>query len=348
LDQSSPKSGPVTAGSARRSGFKKRALGDGKGRPAARYHHVREHRRRPLSDGHAYGKFDPTRANLRLALPLLRSDRKERAGPARVPDSGMHSTHGLRDLLEDAGTTSRNRGMTVIPRIRKNELLELIRAVHPEAQFEGEGLPSFHAKVPGLPTPGFGEGFRTTLSGSPLWFAVFHQEDSFHSWFCEWTTFSPAYKKVDSGRGLPWSNVLEWFESWLSGDIAEFLAERSAPDLWSYLSFRPEIGGITLAVTVDSAPFRPDEQQQIREALRRFRNLVTAEFKLTTRQLHDLDERLSYLTRAVARLNRFDWKSLALSSLVTIAATLSLNSEQGRRLAQLFKQAFSAISGLLQ
>jgi hypothetical protein len=167
---------------------------------------------------------------------------------------------------------------------------------------------------------------------------------------CIHSTFSPDFREMafqpDGWIGIEQAYVL--FETWLYQHVKRYLREITIPDPWRHLALRPEIGGITLATPYDTATFTSIEQAQIREALGRFRNLAVAEFKLTQDRICALDDRVGYLSDAVTRLNRFDWKNVALSSIVTISTALSLSTEQGRLLAQLFKQAFSVVSGLLQ
>jgi hypothetical protein len=59
--------------------------------------------------------------------------------------------------------------------------------------------------------------------------------------------------------------------------------------------------------------------------------------------LEFINERLEYLSQAVDRLNKFDWKAQALSTLISIAVNLSVDTEGGKKLFQLFSQALEFI-----
>ena len=178
--------------------------------------------------------------------------------------------------------------------------------------------------------------------------AVAHPE-SWDHYACEWVTFSPAFTsdKPRSTTFVSFSVVATSFRAWLRQHAAPFLAEESARDPWSQLGQEETFPGLSLSPPVDDDVFTPTEQIALAEALARFRNLALAEFKLEERQLRMLDERLAYLSAAIPRVTRFDWKNLALSSLVTVVTALSLNSDQGRQLLSLFRQAFSAVAGLI-
>ena len=61
-----------------------------------------------------------------------------------------------------------------------------------------------------------------------------------------------------------------------------------------------------------------------------------------------ISQKLDYLTEAIDRLNKFDWRAVAFSTIMTISATLSLDTEKGSLLIELFKQIFVKIRYLIQ
>jgi hypothetical protein len=183
-----------------------------------------------------------------------------------------------------------------------------------------------------------------------LYFSIYGHPSSYDAIRCVHSTFSPRFSEnIFPAEG--WADIsiaFNMFSQWLSQHVRRYLEERSIPDPWTHLSLRPEIAGITIGVATDTAFFTPPEQVQIRDALQRFRNLTMEEFTLTRQHLDDLDGRISYLSEAVQRVSRFDWTNLALASLVTIATALSLDIQQDHRLAELFKEAFAVVAGLLK
>ena len=93
--------------------------------------------------------------------------------------------------------------------------------------------------------------------------------------------------------------------------------------------------------------FLPPNENRSALQLGIFRVLVIAEFNPDREQLAQIDERLSYLDPAVDRLNRFDWKAVALSTLIGMATNLTLDTERGRILWGLFQQAMTAVGHML-
>ena len=61
-----------------------------------------------------------------------------------------------------------------------------------------------------------------------------------------------------------------------------------------------------------SEDFINEERQQLNLAIAKFRLRLIETFNPTEEQLHGVSEKVNYLISAVERLNRFDWKGVAL------------------------------------
>lgn len=185
-----------------------------------------------------------------------------------------------------------------------------------------------------------GRWLATTIQhrGTPLSFTIHHTDDSFHLLTCSYVAFAPSFPVETEYQEGPFSTVCAIFEAWLSRSVQEYLREQATPDLWANISAlqiaelaEPQSGD-------DSALFSQAEIASLGHALRTFMAALSEHFESSEEQLSYVRQRLGYLEGALSRLNRTDWKGLALSSLVTIATTLSLSTEQGRQLAQLFRK----------
>ncbi|MFH1639569.1 MAG: hypothetical protein ABIB93_04575 [Chloroflexota bacterium] len=93
--------------------------------------------------------------------------------------------------------------------------------------------------------------------------------------------------------------------------------------------------------------FSDEEKRQIRLCLNDFRLLIMQNFRPHKEALESIDARLKYLSDAMDKHNKFDWKGIAINTVIAIAVALSLNHEQGIRLFQLFGKVFSNILYLL-
>jgi len=85
-----------------------------------------------------------------------------------------------------------------------------------------------------------------------------------------------------------------------------------------------------------------------RQAVDRFRTSIVNDFQPSPEQIEFIDEKLDYLTKAVDRLNHFDWRALAIPTVISIAINLSADTERGRLLFRLFQEAFKSTFKLLQ
>jgi hypothetical protein len=71
--------------------------------------------------------------------------------------------------------------------------------------------------------------------------------------------------------------------------------------------------------------------------------LIHQNFNTSQEQQKLVDDRLNYLIDSTNRLNKFDWKSVSISTMLSIVTTLTLDVEKGRQLFVLFQKVFSII-----
>jgi len=141
--------------------------------------------------------------------------------------------------------------------------------------------------------------------------------------------------------------MLQAFREWLRLDVQRYLQEKEIPDLWTQMGahnsywFDSTIWPLRNSNQEDEA-FTEDEKRDVRQSIRRFRVLIIEQFKPSHKQSEFIDEKLDYLTKAVDRLNRFDWRCVALATIITIGANLTVDTTKGQALLELFKQAFGS------
>src|SRR3989442_11227864 len=142
---------------------------------------------------------------------------------------------------------------------------------------------------------------------------------------------------------MPFDMVLLHFNQWLESQVRRSIDEGLVPDLWSQLQQNNQ-----LAETAGDTYFSIEEKAQLKLSVEEFRLLIVKTFTPSPYEKKLVNERLDYLKEAVNRLNRFDWRSVAMSTLVSISIALSLDTERGRVLSGLFQQAFSTVVHLLK
>ncbi len=173
----------------------------------------------------------------------------------------------------------------------------------------------------------------------------------------DWNRFSYNFKKYEANYPWEWTtlsvnhnfaNIERAFTNWLSKHVQEYLKELTLPDLWQQMETQKSFISGTAMHKDEITPFSENERKLLRTSVKEFRLLVEKTFQPSQDELEIINNRLDYLTKAVDRLNRFDWKSVAIQTIISISIALSLNTEKGRTLFNLFKQAFSEILHLLQ
>ena len=190
--------------------------------------------------------------------------------------------------------------------------------------------------------------FRIRLRNTHLNFTVTQGPADFNLYSYEYRIFQPGYPRrssFDKEKAL--DEVLKVFKSWLEQSVRPYLNEERTPDLWlqieTYKSFVAETSGETR----DASDFSDTERKDVRQSVSDFKRLLVENFKPTVEQAEFINGQLDYLTEAVDRLNRFDWRALAISVVISIAVNLSVDTEKGRLLFSLFEQAFRSTVKLL-
>jgi len=223
----------------------------------------------------------------------------------------------------------------------KNGFIEIIQSKGFEPQ-------DFHAKEKGADGKhGFVISFRT----SHLRFVVRNPEHSCDKFDYKHTSFGPVPCETEYLPPGGWADIEEVyaaFENWLEKAVRVYINDLLEPDLWMELERQKPLVAGSILDKDETSPFSEDEKTQLRLSINEFRLLVSKTFQPSQQELEVIGNRLDYLSNRLDGLNRVDWRGLALSTIISISIALSLDTEQGRVLLNLFKQVFSKILYLLQ
>ena len=193
------------------------------------------------------------------------------------------------------------------------------------------GLPVFVLKYP----------------GSPFKFIVYTSATSHQKLRYAHTSLAPDYPIVPQLLKKTWvgiTAVRSALKEWLNKDLKDYVEDTQVPDLWSELANE---ASIQYSHEDDTSEFSVEEKRQMRRAIDNFRARLISEFSPTKEALQEIDIKLQYLTDALDRLNRFDWKGVLINTTICISATLSLDTERGKALLNIAKEVFSGVMKLL-
>ena len=83
-------------------------------------------------------------------------------------------------------------------------------------------------------------------------------------------------------------------------------------------------------------------------SINEFKVLIINGFHPDVKELNIIENRLEYLSESLNRLNKIDWKGLAISTVISISIALSLDTTSGHKLFELFKSVFHNVLYLLK
>lgn len=191
---------------------------------------------------------------------------------------------------------------------------------------------------------------RINYIDTPFYFYTKNPSNSYKHFQYKYTTFSPGYESTDyipNNRWVGIDSILRSFRGWLDKDISEYLAENVAIDLWTEFKNTGSSLNLNNIDFDDKDSFTVEEQKQINLALDELKLLIKDNFKTNQEQQSNVNNRLDYLIEGSKRLNKVDWKSIAISTMISISIALTLDAEQGQLLFSLFKKVINALPKLI-
>ena len=189
--------------------------------------------------------------------------------------------------------------------------------------------------------------FLIQLRNTPIRFAVRSDDSDFNSFYCCSSAFKPSFPLGSLQSSYNPEHLYDRFQGWLNDVVWAHFDELASPDFWQILeSTRSDVLRETEAPDY-SASFSEEEKIQLRLSINEFRLLIMNNFKPNADQLAAITARLEYLSRAMDKHNKFDWRGIAIHTVMIIIITLALNPDQSQQLFRLFKQVFSSIMYLL-
>jgi hypothetical protein len=218
----------------------------------------------------------------------------------------------------------------------RNELFQLIN----KAGFNQDDFSLTEDNIQGLPA------VILQYKKTPFRFIIRNSRESFEDFDYKFVSFGPGYSMTDIQPQSSYANfdtVYANVERWLNLDVKEYIEDESEPDLWTEFKRGNKTINIDRIDFNDKGNFSYDEKRQISMAVNELKLLIHNGIQTNQEEQKLVNERLDYLIEASGRLNKFDWKSLAISTLISISIALSLDTQKGQMLFDLFKKVFSVI-----
>lgn len=189
--------------------------------------------------------------------------------------------------------------------------------------------------------------FVIALADSNIVFGVTMWERDFTSFRCRHSEFRGDFPLSSTLYLGDFTSLVSRFKNWLENVVKPYLDDVNTPDLWRILEETRTYTRDKIGTPEDFKSFSNEEKLQVRLSINDFRLLIIKNFNPRKEALDSVDARLKYLSDAVEKHNKFDWKGIAINTVLAIIIALSLSPEQGNKLFQLFKEVFSHIIYLL-
>ena len=177
-------------------------------------------------------------------------------------------------------------------------------------------------------------------------FLLRNNESDWNEFDCVYTTFKPGFPE-DFFPREGWTNFEECtnrLKAWVSGDLEEFLIENEQPDYLEILSQKENLLSVENIEFNKNTPFNAEELKSVQLGMRELRILIEKEFEFTKEELKYIDNRLKYIEESAQRLGRIDWKNILIASIPAIIIALSLDTEKGQKLLDLFSKILQSLT----
>ena len=183
-----------------------------------------------------------------------------------------------------------------------------------------------------------------SLKNSKLQFEVVSPSHNYTSYTANFIRYAPHFPTMNmGGAGQTIDFILIGFKSWLKTEVKPYIEDVNTVDLWEQYKTGAEFFVVEEIQVNDLSFFTKDEQARIAMAVADFKQLIPSRIKMTDAQLASLNNKLDYLVESSKRVAKTDWKGIVIGIVASIIIALSLDTERGRMLWQLFSELFSTI-----
>jgi hypothetical protein len=190
--------------------------------------------------------------------------------------------------------------------------------------------------------------FRIFLSNTELKFEIEQSPKDFNSFQIYYNQYKPDYPLLGPiGSNYKISNIFEHLDYWLKTAIEPYLNEVQSSELWRSFETRSLFNGVfdsdqNFENSDDYSYLTVSEVQHLKNAVSQIKYEIQNEFQISNSLAKVINSKLDYLIESTDRLNKFDIKGTLLNTFLSIGINLGVDTESGKILYVIFKDAFSA------
>jgi hypothetical protein len=167
-------------------------------------------------------------------------------------------------------------------------------------------------------------------------FKFIQDPTSFDYFFARATHYEPAFPVKQFMSITDVNTVIKGFYSWLLDHLEPYIADQQEVDLLANYLHGANLLNVEPVNYEDTDNFTPEQKQQIRIGFNDLKLLITRDYATSNEQLQIVNQRLEYLSGALDRMNKTDWKGIFISTVIGIITTLTLDTAKGNDLFNAF------------
>jgi hypothetical protein len=146
--------------------------------------------------------------------------------------------------------------------------------------------------------------------------------------------YSPAETIIETETSCEnWNEQLYYFRKWLTNIIREISIE----DKWERL--QSELQNVNLSYEDSTDKFTAQEYEVLKGQIEALKSRIS-ELELSSEQIHHINTKLDHLTEYAKTLNKTDWKSLFIGTVVNTTMTLGLEQDTAVQIWEAIKEIF--------
>ncbi|GEM_PF-2847189 len=200
--------------------------------------------------------------------------------------------------------------------------------------------------------------FTIYVKNTELRFAIIQSGNSFSSFEVHQTKYSPGYPlkgPIPPNRNFTLDQVLQQLQSWLNTCVRPYLEELRLTEEWNEFENFGSWGKNNEPRTIDTSPLTSQEIEHIDRAAEEIKQRIINElipkidnnFRPLEEKIDFVNQSLEYLKQASIRQNKFDFTGTALHVVISIGINCGVDTDTGKLLLEIFKEAFDKLPLLL-
>jgi len=194
------------------------------------------------------------------------------------------------------------------------------------------------------------EGDQPTVEicviGSPLCFTTRNATSSWDQFEYCTTEYRPDWagtKWYPVNGYLNFEQLKQHLTRWMREHPKKYFDDQESPDSWRDWDLNRTVLDAIGPSMSDNSAFNMEQLASIERVLNAFRVETISKLGLQDAEIRTLNEHVDYLIESSTRLGRKDWIMIAASTIITIVVALSLDTQKGRALFELFRSALTAL-----